>query len=55
MLKKLAVAFVFLMVHHLANAQLTIYQDLQKGRSSQVCSANGLYIGTNIPGGLKII
>ncbi|TKB99072.1 glycosyl hydrolase [Pedobacter cryophilus] len=53
MIKKLTVAIVFLIICNFAKAQLTIYQNISQGGSSQICAASGLYIGANIPGDLN--
>ncbi len=53
MLKKVLAILCLCGLSTFAKAQLTIYQGLQKSGTSQVCTASGLYIGSNIPGGLN--
>nr|WP_294898042.1 glycosyl hydrolase [uncultured Pedobacter sp.] len=53
MLKKGLVILCLCGLSVFAKAQLTIYSGLQKTGTSQVCQASGLYVGSNIPGGLN--
>jgi hypothetical protein len=53
MIKKLTLAILFLTLYNFAVAQLTIYPNINQTGTSQICAASGLYVGTNIPGGLN--
>ncbi|MBK0383895.1 hypothetical protein I5M32_13080 [Pedobacter sp. SD-b] len=53
MLKKTFILLCFCGYCTLVNAQLVIYKGLQKTGNSQICQANGVYVGSNIPGALN--
>jgi hypothetical protein len=53
MIKKLTLAIIFLTICNFAKAQLTIYPNINQTGTNQICAASGLYVGTNIPGGLN--